>query len=35
MQRRVMNGTIGGIGGVEGMVCLVIGVGYRVCWGVC
>ena len=28
MQRRVMNGLIGGMGGVERMVCLVIGVGY-------
>ena len=30
-----MNGVIGGIGGVERMICLVIGVGMGVCWGVC
>ena len=28
MLRRVMNGVIGGIGGVERMIRLVIGVGY-------
>ena len=28
MQRRVLNGLVGGIGGVERMVHLVIGVGY-------
>ena len=30
-----MNGVIGGIGGVERMICLVIGVGMGACWGVC
>ena len=35
VHRRVMNGSIGGMGGVRRMVCVVIGVGYRDMLGHC